>query len=100
MLPTTRECLSILSLALYRGNVKMLSYRHEQDTYNHSIRGAGQGSHCRDLGGNGTRMGYVRADAPTGTAVNKILDVLAAGPITINGPASGSLFALGVWRKS
>jgi hypothetical protein len=48
----------------------------------------------RDLGGSGTRMGIVRADAPNGTAVNRVLDVLAAGEIDLLGPASGSFYVL------
>ncbi len=48
----------------------------------------------RDLGGSGTRMGRVRADAPTGTAQNKGVDVFATETIDILGPASGSLFAI------
>src|SRR6266540_4196254 len=39
----------------------------------------------RDLGGSGTRMGRVRADAPTGTAVNKGVDLFAPGPVSILG---------------
>ncbi|HEX8409197.1 MAG TPA: tandem-95 repeat protein [Thermoanaerobaculia bacterium] len=43
----------------------------------------------RDLGGSGTRMGRVRADAPTGSAINKGVDIFAAETIDIFGPASG-----------
>jgi hypothetical protein len=43
----------------------------------------------RDLGGSGTRMGRIRADAPTGTALNKGVDVFATETIDIFGPASG-----------
>ncbi|HEX6095153.1 MAG TPA: Ig-like domain-containing protein [Thermoanaerobaculia bacterium] len=43
----------------------------------------------RDLGGSGTRMGRVRADAPSGTALNKGVDVFATETIDIYGPASG-----------
>ena len=46
----------------------------------------------RDLGGSGTRMGRVRADAPTGTAVNKGVDLFAPGAVSILG--GGSLFAV------
>jgi hypothetical protein len=46
----------------------------------------------RDLGApSGTRMGRVRADAPTGTAVNKGVDLFAPGAVTLYGPG-GSLF--------
>jgi hypothetical protein len=49
----------------------------------------------RDLGGSGTRMGRVRADAPTGSAVSKGVDLFAREDIQIYGaPASGSLFAV------
>jgi hypothetical protein len=47
----------------------------------------------RDLGGSGTRMGRVRADAPSGTALNKGVDIFAAETIDLLGP-SGSLFAV------
>jgi hypothetical protein len=47
----------------------------------------------RDLGASGTRMGRVRADAPTGTAVNKGVDIFAAETVDLLGPA-GSLFAI------
>jgi hypothetical protein len=47
----------------------------------------------RDLGGSGTRMGRVRADALTGTAINKGVDLFAAGPVSILGPG-GSLFVV------
>ena len=43
----------------------------------------------RDLGATGTRMGRVRADAPSGTAQNKGVDVFAAETIDIHGPATG-----------
>lgn len=43
----------------------------------------------RDLGATGIRMGRVRADAPTGTAVNKGVDIFATETIDIHGPASG-----------
>jgi Bacterial Ig domain len=45
----------------------------------------------RDLGGSGTRMGRVRADALSGTAINKGVDLFAAGPVSVLGPG-GSLF--------
>jgi len=49
----------------------------------------------RDLGGSGTRMGRVRADAPTGSAVNKGVDLFAREDIQILGAStSGSLFAV------
>jgi hypothetical protein len=49
----------------------------------------------RDLSaGSGTRTGMVRADAPTGTALNKGVDLFARGNVTISGPASGSLYAV------
>ena len=48
----------------------------------------------RDLGATGTRMGRVRADAPTGTALNKGVDVFATETIDILGPAAGSLFVV------
>jgi hypothetical protein len=47
----------------------------------------------RDLGGSGTRMGRVRADAPSGTALNKGVDIFATETIDIYGP-SGSLFVI------
>ena len=47
----------------------------------------------RDLGATGTRMGRVRADAPTGTAANKGVDIFAGETIDIFGP-SGSLYAI------
>ncbi|HKR65230.1 MAG TPA: Ig-like domain-containing protein [Thermoanaerobaculia bacterium] len=47
----------------------------------------------RDLGASGTRMGRVRADAPSGTALNKGVDVFAAETIDIFGPG-GSLFVV------
>jgi hypothetical protein len=48
----------------------------------------------RDLGaGSGTRMGRVRADAPTGTALNKGIDIFASETIDIFGPA-GSHYVL------
>ena len=43
----------------------------------------------RDLGAAGTRQGRVRADAPSGTALNKGVDIFAAETIDIHGPASG-----------
>ncbi|HYC92389.1 MAG TPA: Ig-like domain-containing protein [Thermoanaerobaculia bacterium] len=43
----------------------------------------------RDLGATGIRMGRVRADAPTGTALNKGVDIFATETIDIHGPASG-----------
>ncbi len=43
----------------------------------------------RDLGGSGTRMGRIRADAPTGTALSKSVDVFAAETIDVFGPATG-----------
>ena len=48
----------------------------------------------RDLGGSGTRMGRVRADAPTGTAINKGVDVFAGETVDLFGPASGTLFLI------
>ncbi len=48
----------------------------------------------RDLGGTGTRMGIVRADAVSGTAQNRGVDVFAAETIDVFGPASGSLFVI------
>jgi hypothetical protein len=45
----------------------------------------------RDLGGSGTRMGRLRADAPTGTAVNRGVDLFAVGSVSVLGPG-GSLF--------
>ena len=48
----------------------------------------------RDLGGTGIRMGRVRADAPTGTALNKGVDIFATETIDILGPSTGSLFAV------
>jgi hypothetical protein len=47
----------------------------------------------RDLGASGTRMGRVRADAPTGTALGKGIDVFATEDIAVLGPA-GSLYVL------
>ena len=47
----------------------------------------------RDLGGSGTRMGRLRADAPTGTAVNKGVDLFAVGAVSVLGPG-GSLFVV------
>ena len=47
----------------------------------------------RDLGAAGTRQGRVRADAPSGTAINKGIDIFASETIDIFGPG-GSLFAL------
>jgi len=47
----------------------------------------------RDLGGSGTRMGRIRADAPTGTAVNKGVDIFAVETINVYGPG-GSLFVV------
>ena len=44
----------------------------------------------RDLGGSGTRMGRVRADAATGTAINKGIDIFAAETIEVFGPAGTS----------
>lgn len=43
----------------------------------------------RDLGAAGTRMGRIRADAPTGTALNKGIDIFASETIDLFGPASG-----------
>jgi hypothetical protein len=43
----------------------------------------------RDLGAAGIRMGRVRADAPSGTAVNKGVDIFAAETVDIYGPATG-----------
>jgi len=49
----------------------------------------------RDLGGSGTRMGRIRADAPTGTAANKGVDIFAAETIDLFGaPAAGSLYLI------
>ncbi|MEK6374817.1 MAG: Ig-like domain-containing protein [Acidobacteriota bacterium] len=53
----------------------------------------------RDLGVTGAvlgRLGHVRADAPTGTAVNKGVDLFAGETIDILGPpaAASSLFAI------
>jgi hypothetical protein len=47
----------------------------------------------RDLGGSGTRMGRIRADAPTGTAVNKGVDVFAAETMDVFGPG-GTAFVI------
>ncbi|HEX6085898.1 MAG TPA: tandem-95 repeat protein [Thermoanaerobaculia bacterium] len=48
----------------------------------------------RDLGtGSGSRLGRVRADAPSGTAVNKGIDIFAAETIDLFGPG-GSSFLL------
>jgi hypothetical protein len=48
----------------------------------------------RDLGGSGTRMGRVRADAsPSGTAVNRGVDIFAGETVDIFGP-SGSLYII------
>jgi Bacterial Ig domain/Bacterial cadherin-like domain len=47
----------------------------------------------RDLGGSGTRMGRVRADAPSGTAINKGVDLFAVGSVSVLGPG-GSLFVV------
>ena len=47
----------------------------------------------RDLGVTGAtlgRLGRVRADAPTGTAINKGVDLFAADTVTVLGPASAS----------
>ena len=45
----------------------------------------------RDLGvAGGTRMGRVRADAPTGTALNKGIDLFASETIDVHGPVAGS----------
>lgn len=48
----------------------------------------------RDLGATGTRMGRIRADAPTGTAANKGVDIFAAETIDLYGPAAPSSFYL------
>ncbi|HJQ36869.1 MAG TPA: hypothetical protein VKB93_07005, partial [Thermoanaerobaculia bacterium] len=49
----------------------------------------------RDLGASGTRMGRVRADAPTGSAITKGVDLFAREDIQILGAStSGSLFAV------
>jgi hypothetical protein len=47
----------------------------------------------RDLGGSGTRMGRIRADAPTGTAINKGVDVFAGETVNIYGP-SGTMYVI------
>ena len=47
----------------------------------------------RDLGGTGSRMGRIRADAPTGTASTKGVDIFAAETIDLLGP-SGSLYLI------
>ena len=45
----------------------------------------------RDLGtGSGTRLGRVRADAPTGTALSKGIDIFAAETIDLLGPGGTS----------
>jgi hypothetical protein len=48
----------------------------------------------RDLGATGARMGRIRADAPSGTAVNKGVDVFAAETIDLLGPAAGSIYLI------
>ncbi len=48
----------------------------------------------RDLGGSGTRMGRVRADALTDGANDDRVDLFASDSVTVLGPASGSLFAV------
>jgi Bacterial Ig domain len=48
----------------------------------------------RDLGATGVRMGRVRADAPSGTALNKGVDIFATETVDIHGPASGTLYAV------
>jgi hypothetical protein len=47
----------------------------------------------RDLGATGTRMGRVRADAPSGTALNKGVDVFAGETVEVFGPAE-SLYVI------
>ncbi|HEX2123486.1 MAG TPA: Ig-like domain-containing protein, partial [Thermoanaerobaculia bacterium] len=44
----------------------------------------------RDLGGSGTRNGRIRADAPTGSAINKGIDILASETVDLFGPAGGA----------
>jgi hypothetical protein len=48
----------------------------------------------RDLGATGTRMGRIRADAPSGTAATKGVDIFAAESIDLFGPASGSTYLI------
>jgi len=48
----------------------------------------------RDLGATGIRAGRIRADAPTGTALNKGVDIFATETVDIRGPVSGSMFTV------
>ncbi|MEO8379359.1 MAG: Ig-like domain-containing protein [Acidobacteriota bacterium] len=48
----------------------------------------------RDLGATGTRMGRLRADAPSGTAANKGVDIFAGETIDLLGPAAGTIYVV------